>query len=471
MSELAIILAVLAAVAFTGLYWRYRLRPETQWSLRVSRRVKELKGRLDFLLHPPANQRSAAERLAEELFDQQKRAVSVEALQRYDGIGPKIVEMLTNNDIRTLVDAEAHANAFLLFKKKIANVGEVREGLIADATKKCVAEERQSFDERRSEQGQEYQRRLAAMSADEQQQAAIKARERVGIEQCLARMSELETLANQVTFFNSLFGKVTGIDAALMARELPAVEISAAPASEPPTSSKSVPPATEISGLAHLQACCRFALLAAKADGRIAQAERATIRRVLGDQFGSDPVLLRHLDPQLEQAEANLPEEGDAFRAIKALAPQEERLTLYRFAEQIIDTAGDRNEKETQFLTRLAAAFEINPATAPAPPEPAKEAKPAGADPLEVLGIPAKMEITAELVRRRFRLLTDQYDPEKAKALGPEFAAMAEAKRAAVKAAAEKLLAPLCVPLDAPTAAPEPKELRHSPTLDDIFGA
>lgn len=458
------------------LYLRYRMRPETQWSHRVLRRVAELKSRLDQLLHPPAGQRSASERLADELFEKQKRTVSVEALSHYPKIGPKMVESMGSAGIRTLADAEKHANAFLIFKKKIDNVGEAREEAIAAATKQCLLDERERFDSGRSDEGQEYARRVAMLSAAEQEQARAKARECAAIEECLARMNELETLANQVTFIRSLTGSIRGIDSELQNREFPKVEVATAPIEPPPPASPPPPMARPTNdamnnAVAHLQACCRFALLAARVDGRVAQAERARIRSYLGDQFGSDPVLLRHLDPQLEAAEANLPNEDDALKSIKALTPKAEWHALYMLAQQIIDSGGERKDKETAFLARLASSFEVETATPLPPPPPVLETAKASAapEPREVLDIPLNTEITADLVRRRYRLLSDQYDPEKAKSLGPEFAAMAEAKRAAVKAAAEALLKPLNEPLTAPEAPPPPSDLRHNPGLDDLF--
>lgn len=467
--EYLITVAAIVLVTVIALYIRYRRKPETQWSLRVQRRVKELNDRLDHLLHPPGNQRSAAERLADELFERQKNSVSVEALSRYPKIGPKTVEWMQGAGIRTLKDAEGHANAFLLFKKKIDNVGEAREEAIAAATKQCLVDERSRFDNGTSDEGREYARRVADLSAAEVDATRAKEREIAALQVCLARMGELETAANRVSFLGSFTGG-NAIDAGVMAREFPQVEIaSASVASPPPPVTKQAEPPAMSNAVAHLQACCRFALLAAKVDGRIAQAERGKVRALLGDQFGGDPVLLRHLDPQLEAAEANLPSEADAVAAIKALAPQAEWAALYRLAADVIDTGGERSEKETAFLARLAASFEIDVAEPAPPPPPPEPAKPVAPDPREVLGIPAKAEITADLVRRRYRLLTDQYDPEKAKTLGPEFAAMAEAKRAAVQAAAEELLAPLNEPLVAPAAPPPPSDLRHNPGLDDLF--
>jgi hypothetical protein len=82
--------------------------------------------------------------------------------------------------------------------------------------------------------------------------------------------------------------------------------------------------------------------------------------------------------------------------------------------------------------------------------------------------------LDADLIRRRFALLTDKLDPAKAAAFGPEFARMAEEKRARVRAAAEALIAPFGEPLEKPgtpgaDAPGSPRDLRHNPDLDDVF--
>ena len=118
--------------------WKYRRWPQSIWARRVLGRVQELRNRLENLMNPPKSERSAAEKLADDLFAQQKQSVGVEALANYKGIGPGTVAMLQNEGIRTLPQAEAHAAAFL-FKKKIQNVGQVREEAIANAVKELLA--------------------------------------------------------------------------------------------------------------------------------------------------------------------------------------------------------------------------------------------------------------------------------------------------------------------------------------------
>jgi hypothetical protein len=87
-----------------------------------------------------------------------------------------------------------------------------------------------------------------------------------------------------------------------------------------------------------------------------------------------------------------------------------------------------------------------------------------------LLEIPAAAPLTAELIRRQWNLLAQRLAPEKFSALGLEGVKIAEAKRAAVRRAAEALLAPLGEALDVPAAAPLPADLRYNPDLDEVFG-
>ncbi len=225
--------------------------------------------------------------------------------------------------------------------------------------------------------------------------------------------------------------------------------------------------------MARLRAAVGFGLMVAKADGRIAAAERKVVRAYLDRTFGHDPVLARAIDPLLEQAEKAVPTEGDALYAVRGAVPAAEWPALLTFAEQVAAASGSPNAKERDALARVAAALGLTP-TAPTPsaPEPVQAPAPApapAADHRAVLDIPAGAPLDADLIRRRYANLTDKLDPARAAALGPEFARMAEQKRAAVRAAAEALIAPFGEPLDKPTPPP-PTDIRENALLDDVFG-
>jgi hypothetical protein len=200
----------------------------------------------------------------------------------------------------------------------------------------------------------------------------------------------------------------------------------------------------------------------------VAVAEKKEIRSFLADLFGQDERMLRHLDPVIEQCENPPPVEDDAVAAVKAITTMAQREELMTAARRIADSSGDRNLKEQNALDRIAEAFGVGQVSTPESSNPSSE--PFNAR--KVLEIDAKTELSPELIRRRFNILTDQYDPKKAASLGPAFVAKAEEMRANVKKAAEELIATFNVPLipPVPTSPPPPTDLRHNPDLDAVFG-
>jgi uncharacterized tellurite resistance protein B-like protein len=233
---------------------------------------------------------------------------------------------------------------------------------------------------------------------------------------------------------------------------------------------------TEPAGLATMRALAGFGLLVAKADGRMAQAERTAVRNYLAEKFGGDPVLVRHLDPTLADVEKAVPAEADAVVAVLAVVPESQRAELVAWAERIADASGERNAKEQGLLGRVRDALGVKRVEEEVPAAPVPKPVPQldtdarkSESPRDLLAIEQSVDLSVDLIRRRYNLLTEKLDPVKAAALGAEFAALAEAKRAKLRAAAEELLKPFGEPLETP-AAPPPADMRHNPDLDDAFG-
>lgn len=265
----------------------------------------------------------------------------------------------------------------------------------------------------------------------------------------LAEADRLAEIARDVSFWNSLFHQtVPGLTEEVLHRELPDPVVFAVSGSEPggkpaggdhARRDEKPVAASPPSFLPRLRTVCRFGLLVAKADGRPAKAERAAVRDHLARTFGSDAVAVRFIDPELEAAEGTQLYEADVVAEVKELSAGERR-ELLALASRIAAAAGPVNAKEQQLLARLQAAL-----GEPADP----------ADPRVLLDIPPAAELTPELIRRKFHLLCGKSDPSRV---------------AALKAAAETLLAPLGAPLAPPSPPPPPTDLRHNPDLDDVFG-
>jgi hypothetical protein len=131
---------------------------------------------------------------------------------------------------------------------------------------------------------------------------------------------------------------------------------------------------------------------------------------------------------------------------------------------------------------RVPGLSEANPgslgflATQPRPRE-CEETKPAAmveaaptTEPRAVLEIEELVPLSADLIRRQFRLLSERYARTKVEALGTDFVMMAQAKHDAVRRAAEALIAEFGEPLEPATATPPSADLRANPDLDAVFG-
>jgi uncharacterized tellurite resistance protein B-like protein len=524
-----------AAVSLGVLHRQFQAWPPRLWKQKLLLRVADLRARQFELTMPDQDGVQArADRLAADLFAQHLQAISVDRLAEFPGIGPGTVDRVRGEGGRTLADLRGFPF------ESIPGIGPTKAHDLETAVAKLVRDSQSRFEAGGCPEAEEYRRKLAALQARERDRAVVRQRELAAVEKALASMDELLVDARDVTFWNYLFRRATaGPTDELINRELPSGKPAAPPpvkvarpaprpvppppapvpsarpvAAKPAPPPAAFPPSTPVkpaaprpasppadifaaelansprasapsaddhSGLPKLGAYVRFAFVVARADGRIAQAERKVIRTFLDEQFGHDPILVRHIDPLMERTESRVPPEAETWAGVGSVTTAAERLKLYHFAERVADASGERNRREEELLERLAAAFGLAPKMTPKPPKPsAADSVPVPTperptpprtlpDPRVVLEIDAASPVTPDLVRRRFTLLSEKLDPAKAAGLGPEFAAMAAEKRGRVRAAAEALLTPFGEPLEKPTPPP-PADLRHNPDLDDAFG-
>src|SRR5262249_3671543 len=147
------------------------------------------------------------------------------------------------------------------------------------------------------------------------------------------------------------------------------------------------------------------------------------------------------------------------------------------------------NKREAALLEKIAQRLGVerrphtpmpSPKAVPPTPPPAAVSKPLPEKPkpvaptrndyLAALEIDADAPLSADLIRRQYRLLSERYDPEKIAALGGEFVAIAEQKRAAALSAACALIALFGEELERPAEHAPPADLRDNPDLDAVFG-
>jgi uncharacterized tellurite resistance protein B-like protein len=236
------------------------------------------------------------------------------------------------------------------------------------------------------------------------------------------------------------------------------------------------PPPPEASPFARLRAVAGLGLAVAKADGRIAAAERKQVRAFLERRYATGPELSRTVESLLAEVEADLPTLGDALWELKRSIPPDAWPGLYQFAVSVADAAGERNTREVECLARVAEELGIGtkppPAHVPAPVVATEPDAPLTEPECRAaLEIAPELPLSVDLIRRHHRLLSDRFAPEKFASHGPEFVQMAADKRDKAERAARHLLAGYNEPLEPPAAPPPPADLRHNPDLDDVFGA
>ena len=237
--------------------------------------------------------------------------------------------------------------------------------------------------------------------------------------------------------------------------------------------------------LPQLLASVQFAFAVARADGKVAISERKAIRQYLQEAFGYEPALSPRINPLMEQTEKKTPDLDETLAEMRKIFEVAELQKLYRFACDVADAAGKRNAKEISCLKKIAVAWGMNdqPAAKPAPvqvrvPVPVETPKPAPNRPVSnvreqcfaALEIALGTPLSVDLVRRQYRLLTERFDPAKFESQGTDFVTLAKEKREKAERAARVLLEQLGAKLEEEKAPEAPKDLRHNPDLDAVFG-
>jgi uncharacterized tellurite resistance protein B-like protein len=462
-----------------------------------------------------------AEQLADDYFRRHLDTISLDQLAEFPGIGPATLDRLRQAGCRQL----AHVTTVSV--ERIPGIGRARAKDLGAAVKNLVGAARSRFDAGACPEAQEYRHQVSQLHADERAQAHMREQKLAALDVALQETRALADMARPVTFWAYVVNQdIPDLTASVLSRPLPeprvvspipvdpfvrstpprppaitpptgalaantAFEPMVLPRATPanpvvatspsadlfqaalqsPTGGAAATPSDEHPWLPKLRVAAGFAFVVAKADGRVAAAERATIRAYLGAKFGHDVGLARHIDPLMERTEAATPDEAAVIIEVCRLMTAAEQAELYALAEQIADASGRRNPREEAMLSRIAAAFNIAVVDSRPQLQPPRSQAPApDNDPRTVLEIPADVDLDVALIRRRYALLIEKLDPSKAASLGPEFQRLANEKRSRLRAAAEALLAPFQVPLDAPTAPTPPHDLRHNPDLDDVFG-
>jgi uncharacterized tellurite resistance protein B-like protein len=333
--------------------------------------------------------------LADELFTRHLRTVPVSALLTQPGIGPATVDKLQAAGWQTIPDVRLNQ------LDTLTGLGSAKAAEVRTAVRKVTADAKARFDAGGCPEGVEFRRRAAELAALDQAADDDRTRHAITLDAAIAKIDALTTIANDVSFWNTLFfQKVPGLTEEVLHAELPSGAFTPRPplrsgeevfktdVSPPPSQQVAKPAQVEHPlsasergtggegyaqsaaepppSVARLRAVCRFGILVAKADGRVANAERTVLRNHLGQAFAADAVALRFIDVTVEEASKLTLNEEDVIAAVKDFAPDDRR-ELLALADRIASAAGQVSAKEQQLLARLHAALG-EPAPVPPPP-------------------------------------------------------------------------------------------------------
>lgn len=481
MNPAVLVFVLLAAtvLAILGIFYlRFRAAPARVWKGRLVSARTALDEKLRAARRTLADADAEPPGLRQEYLNQLHRGLPIEKLIGYPGIGPGTVSKLREANFTSIEDA------FRFPLVGIAGIGPTRAGDILKALQQIREDTVRRFDAGACPEATAFAQDLARRKAEAARRRAEAEADVRTAEADLQRLSARSLLADDVTFLSHVFRRpVPGLTDAVMAepfdeparpRELPVALPAPAPMVRPRPAPPPPPPATPAD---RLRAAAAFGFAIAKADGRVAAAERKQIRAFLERRYAPEPALAVGLDSLLKAVERGLPTLGESLATVRQTIPATDWPELYQFAGSVVDAAGVRNTREIECLARVAEALglDVKPTAPPPPPAPLPMSTPTTAPPSDddaraVLEIAPGVPLSADLVRRQYYLLTDRFDPAKFAGHGAEFSHMAAEKRARVAQAARHLLAAYNQPLDVPAPA-RPADPRHNPDLDAVFGA
>ena len=502
--HVAVAIAALVLVCLTFEYLRFRTSPAYRWKTLVQRRVAVLEVHRAGIRHAEAECHAdppALEELLYSYLDKYLTGVSVEQLTRYPNIGPGTVTKLREAGLSNI---SAVGGARLV---SIPGFGPARIKDLKEALKKIVQDAESRFTARACPEAialdVEIARRRAAV--ERIRAAADSKTKEAGVE--LERLAERFNISRGITFGNFLFrhpypgltdeimkrpviierpDSATAPDLPVNAQPRMVPQRSALPVAQllPPTSTTSSTPG-ELPSLARFRAVAEFGFAVARADGRLADSERRQIRAFLERRYALAPYLVDKLATLIGIAEKSGKSLDDSILEVRRTIPTDAWPELYQFAESVSAATGGLNPKKRDALGRVrrglsgeATPSPVQPPPSPPSPLPVAALVPSAppvravtdADRRATLEIAPATPLSAELIRRQYRLLTDRFDPEKFASHGPDFVALAAARRRHVEESARKFIAAYNEPLEPPVAEP-PTDTRHNPDLDAVFGA
>jgi hypothetical protein len=249
------------------------------------------------------------------------------------------------------------------------------------------------------------------------------------------------------------------------------------------------PKADEQRHLRIMEATIQFSFLAARLDGPAKAEAISLLRDHIRQRFAYNPSLYNHAKGFIAHYETGAIDRERCLRSILDLCTPEHRAILLQLVAQIMGASETPYAKASQTLSEWCRLLGVPSPAKPDenPPPPIKRAaskdavqkgpkaadvrvSPTDAELRSLLEVEPSVALSAELVRRQYRLLSERLAPEKVQAMGADVMATVAKKRDAVRTAAATLLARMGQKLSAEVDDVKPNELRVNPDLDNVFG-
>ena len=294
--------------------------------------------------------------LRNDLFWRQIQGISVDELVRYPNIGPVTAAKLRSAGLKTVAICSRYKLA--TFRASVP----ARAADLTVAINQVLLEAKSRFEAGASTEGAEYKKAMTSRRAEfEQRRIAADTALHVA-ESFLATLRERARIADHVTFVGYLLRRQPpGLTVEIMNQPLVAgPTVIATPVTPPippmpsplptPNVEKAAASATlrpppkpiEVTPLERMRAVIAFGLAMAKADGRIAAAERKQVRVYVERRF---TVVSSKIDSIITDVEGDVPTLGDALWQIKRVAPEHAWPEIYQFAVSVADSAGEHNAR------------------------------------------------------------------------------------------------------------------------------
>lgn len=189
----------------------------------------------------------------------------------------------------------------------------------------------------------------------------------------------------------------------------------------------------------------------ARADGRVTEDEKKTIKEFFRNQVGYGPVEYQFIERIIEQSFVRPVHLEETCAAINRRASYEERLFLVRLNYQVAVADGELNELEESFIEQASRLLDIEPYDYTMVKNQFLSGQAAGSsagrrgsaegeyhgDPYTVLGVASNS--TDDKVVKAYRNLAGKYHPDRVSHLGREFIELANRKFTSIQQAYDEI--------------------------------